>query len=167
MKKFLKALMLSLVLIPCTFLFIGCGEVKNLASSQLHLQYLITDYDGTAKQPSVQVYIGQKLIESNNYTATYTNNVNAGTATITVAGKNGYVGQKSKNFEIRKLNLSTAGPVITLEGTSFVYTSNSITPAVSSVVVNNATIPATEYNISYSNNINPGTATVTISVSAV
>ncbi|MDD4686330.1 MAG: YDG domain-containing protein, partial [Clostridia bacterium] len=163
MNKFFKALMLSLVLIPCTFLFIGCGEVMNLTSSQLQSQYLITDYDGTEKKPNVQVYIGQKLIPATNYTTTYANNINAGVATITVTGKNGYIGKKTRNFEIKQLNLSTAGPTITLAGSSFVYTNNPIEPAVTSVVVKDAIIPTTEYDIAYSDNTNPGTATVTIS----
>ena len=50
---------------------------------------------------------------------------------------------------------------ITLSQASFTYNTNTQKPAVT-VKDGNTTIPASEYTVSYSNNVNVGTATVTI-----
>lgn len=51
---------------------------------------------------------------------------------------------------------------ITLAGTSFAYTGKAITPAVTVKDSKGAVIAASNYAVGYSNNINPGTATVNI-----
>ena len=56
---------------------------------------------------------------------------------------------------------TVSSPTITLSGTSFEYTGEAITPTVV-VKDGSTTIPAEEYTVSYSNNKNVGTATVTI-----
>ena len=75
-------------------------EVENpdirLSESRFH-------YDGTAKEPSVVVMEGDKVIPETEYTVTYQNNVNVGTATVTVANKPGgfyIVGEASATFHI-------------------------------------------------------------------
>ena len=60
-------------------------------------------YTGSAKTPSVTVKDGDyTLVEDKDYTVTYSNNTNAGTATATVTGKGNYTGSVSKNFTINK-----------------------------------------------------------------
>ena len=60
-------------------------------------------YTGSAKTPSVTVKDGDyTLVEDKDYTVTYSNNTNAGTATVTVTGKGNYTGSASKNFTINK-----------------------------------------------------------------
>ena len=62
-----------------------------------------TTYTGSAKKPNVTVKDGETtLTEGVDYTVSYTNNVNAGTATVTVTGKGNYTGSVSKNFTINK-----------------------------------------------------------------
>lgn len=75
-------------------------EVENpdirLSESRFH-------YDGTAKEPSVVVMDGDTVIPETEYTVTYQNNVNVGTATVTVANKPGgfyIVGEASATFHI-------------------------------------------------------------------
>ena len=46
-------------------------------------------YDGSAKEPAVSVRVGQTRVPADEYTVTYTNNVNAGIAKVTVTGKEG------------------------------------------------------------------------------
>lgn len=46
-------------------------------------------YDGTAKTPSVTVRVGNTIIDPSEYTVTYSNNVEAGTATATITDKVG------------------------------------------------------------------------------
>ena len=75
-------------------------EVENpdirLSESRFH-------YDGTAKEPPVVVMDGDTVIPETEYTVTYQNNVNVGTATVTVANKPGgfyIVGEASATFHI-------------------------------------------------------------------
>ena len=46
-------------------------------------------YDGTAKQPAVTVKDGDTKIDAGEYTVSYSNNINAGIATVTVTDKDG------------------------------------------------------------------------------
>jgi len=62
-----------------------------------------TTYTGSAKKPNVTVKDGDyTLVEGKDYTVTYSNNTNAGTATVTVTGKGNYTGSVSKYFTINK-----------------------------------------------------------------
>lgn len=59
-------------------------------------------YDGKAKTPAVSVALdGKKLAASTDYTVTYRNNKNIGTATVTVTGAGNYTGTVTKTFAIR------------------------------------------------------------------
>lgn len=60
-------------------------------------------YDGNEKKPAVTVtYDGQTLIENTSYTLTYADNKNAGTASVTINGKNSLHGQIVEYFTIQK-----------------------------------------------------------------
>lgn len=62
-------------------------------------------YDGNEKRPAVTVtYDGQTLTENISYTLTYANNINAGTATVTIDGMGTLHGQTVKEFTIEKAN---------------------------------------------------------------
>lgn len=65
-------------------------------------------FDGEAKEPAVTVTLGGSTLASSNYTVDYSNNIDAGTATVTVTGKNTYTGTATKNFSIAKAELSNA-----------------------------------------------------------
>lgn len=63
-------------------------------------------YDGTAKTPSVTVKNGNTtLTNGTDYTVAYSNNVNAGTATVTITGKGKYKGIVKKTFTIANMNV--------------------------------------------------------------
>ena len=216
---------------------------KTVSSPAIMLSATSFVYDGQEKKPTVTVKDGDTVIPSSEYTVSYSNNVNVGTATVTITDKDGgnYVVSGSTTFQITaqtatltpptaKTGLvytgsaqelvnagsSTTGevqysmdgsnysttipkgtdaktytvyykvkgdanhsdtapasltaiispktvssPTITLSATSFVYDGQEKKPTVT-VKDGNTTIPASEYTISYSNNINVGTATVTI-----
>jgi len=56
---------------------------------------------GAAIKPEIQVYNGAKLlVEKKDYTVSYKNNKNAGTATVTVTGKGSYKDTATETFEI-------------------------------------------------------------------
>lgn len=57
-------------------------------------------YSGEEKKPRIQVSIGSLTLTRLDYTVTYSNNINAGTALVTVTGRGGYTGTKSASFSI-------------------------------------------------------------------
>lgn len=61
-------------------------------------------YDGSEKKPAVTVTYNNTTVPSNEYTVSYTNNINVGTATVTLSDKNGgnYNIHGSKTFTITK-----------------------------------------------------------------
>ncbi len=60
-------------------------------------------YTGKAKKPGVTVYYGTaKLKKGRDYTVSYTKNINAGKATVTIKGKGSYTGTVKKKFTIKK-----------------------------------------------------------------
>lgn len=64
-------------------------------------------YNGAAQEPTVTVKVGGKtLTEGKDYTLVFANNVNAGTATVTVTSAGDYEGEIVKTFEIKKADSS-------------------------------------------------------------
>ena len=72
-----------------------------------------------------------------------------------------YLGQSVRLVSATPPVIKVTNPTITLNPSSYTYNGTAKKPAVT-VKNGNTTIPATEYNVSYSNNTNAGTATVTI-----
>ncbi|MCM1221831.1 MAG: hypothetical protein NC548_45905, partial [Lachnospiraceae bacterium] len=63
-------------------------------------------YTGAAIKPEVEVYNNGTLLElKKDYTVTYKNNTNAGTATVTVKGKGNFKSSDTAEFKINKKNI--------------------------------------------------------------
>ena len=76
---------------------------KDISSSTIELAYTDTVYDGQTKTPKVTVTDGgTPLTEGTEYQVAYSNNQNAGTATVTVTGQGTYTGSVKKSFTIAK-----------------------------------------------------------------
>lgn len=68
-------------------------------------------YDGTELKPTVTVKDGSTvLVEGTDYTLTYANNVNVGTATVTATGIGNYTGTQTKEFSITKADMTITAP---------------------------------------------------------
>ena len=107
----------------------------------------------------VITYNGATLTKGTDYTLTYSNNVNVGTGTVTITGKGNFKGTTSKTFSIsaRAMTDTSVANV-----SSQTYTGNVISP-LPTITYNNKTLKKdTDYTLSYSDNINVGTATITI-----
>ena len=63
-------------------------------------------YDGTPKEPEIIVNYGDTILTSGDYTVTYENNINAGTATIVATLKGNYSGTATKIFTIHPKRLN-------------------------------------------------------------
>lgn len=117
-------------------------------------------YNGSTLSPAVTVKYGNATLKKNtDYTVAYSNNVNAGTGTITITGKGIYGGSVKKTFTIKKLGISATA----VSGTgNKVYTGSVIKP-VPAVKVGGRTLKnGTDFTVSYKNNTEPGTATLSV-----
>ena len=117
-------------------------------------------YTGSAIKPAVTLeYNDTKLINGFDYTISYSNNINAGTGKITIKGKLGYSGTKIITFKINPKNVNE----LTYNKISnYNYTGKTITPNVIVKFGSKTLKNKTDYTISYKNNKNAGTATITI-----
>ena len=64
-------------------------NTKTVSSPTITLSQTSYTYDGTAKEPTVTVKDGETTISAEEYTVGYSNNTNAGTATVTITDKEG------------------------------------------------------------------------------
>ena len=80
----------------------GLTKIKVVTAPSIALDQDTFTYDGTEKLPTVTVKDGDTVIPSEEYTVTITDNVNAGTATITITDKEGgaYTISGSTSFTI-------------------------------------------------------------------
>ncbi|MDO5114780.1 MAG: MBG domain-containing protein [Synergistaceae bacterium] len=153
------------------------NAVVTIASADL-------TYSGTAKEPTVTVRVNGNDVDPSGYMVSYANNINAGTAAVTITGRGYCIGTASANFTIQKKNVTikanpqtvTYGTPIS-QGTSYVTASGlnsgasltaitltqqgtnagsgSITPSAAAITANGANVTS-NYNISYSS----GTLTI-------
>ena len=108
---------------------------------------------------------GTRLTKDTDYTVGYTNNTNAGKATVTVTGTGNYISTKTGSFTIAPAQLNDA--TVKVNGT-YTYTGQAQTPAADDVVVTlgGRTVPSDQYSISASDNMNAGQATATVTAKA-
>lgn len=118
-------------------------------------------YTGSELTPLPTItYNGKSLTKDVDFKATYSNNVNKGTATVKVAGIGNFSGLKTVTFAISSRNISDVSVAAI---TAQKYTGNSLTPTVTATYNNKTLVANTDYTVSYSDNVNAGTATITLS----
>ncbi|MCR5666085.1 MAG: hypothetical protein K6G01_04590 [Eubacterium sp.] len=127
-------------------------------------------YDGTEKEPTATVTIEESgttetLTEDTDYTVSYEDNVDAGTGTVVVTGTGGgstsYVGSIETEFTINPLTITDDGVTIS-DMDSVEKTGAELTPDVTMTYNDETLTQGTDYTLSYENNVDTGTATVTI-----
>ncbi len=121
-------------------------------------------YTGSAVTPGITLTSGEKRLGSSNYTVSYKNNVNAGTATVTATGIGNYFGSVSSTFKILPRNRT---PKIYLSETRFTYDGKVKKPTVKKVTVGSdeKVLDSSQYTVSYSGNCkSAGTYTVTVTL---
>ena len=117
-------------------------------------------YTGAAVEPAPEVTMdGGTLSRGTDYTLSYANNTNVGTATITITGKGGYAGSTRTTFVIWPASIANA----TVSAiSSKAYTGSAIRPMPTVKVGTRTLKSGTDYTLSYADNVNVGKATVTI-----
>ena len=104
----------------------------SIANATINLAATTFTYDGEAKEPAVSsVVLEQTTLNAADYEVSYSNNTDAGTATVTVTGKRTYKGTASTTFTIAKASFT---PIVTLE--SWTYGSAPNSPSVQNNVSN-------------------------------
>ena len=119
-----------------------------------------TVFTGEQVRPDVVVSYGSyQFISDSDYTLSFKDNVNIGTASVVVTGKNHLSGSRTVTFPIEKADISSTE--IAVKNATF--TGSAIKSDVD-VRLGNVTLKeGTHYTLSYKNNVNAGTAQVTIS----
>lgn len=158
---------LAYVLALMTFVFLGAMTVSaanaqnSLENAKVRLSASSYTYSGTAKKPKVTVILnGKTLTLGKHYSVKYTDNVNVGTAKVTVTGMGKYSGKKTVTFSIKAQSLKEA--VITLSKKIYAYDGKVKRPKVTVVLGKKTLEQGTDYTVQYSNNRKPGTAEVVI-----
>ncbi len=144
----------------------GPSQPVSITACTVLLDKTTYIYDGTAKTPAVTVKHGSTtLLRDTDYTVSYANNTKVGTATVTVTGMGGYNGTVTKEFTIKAEEIKTT-PIsdctVTLSKTSYTYDGKAKNPDVTVKNGSKTLVKDTDYTVSYSNNINVGSATVTV-----
>ena len=145
------------------------GEVtKSFTISKAQISSAAITYDagpygytGKEWKPEVTVsFNSATLTAGNDYTVSYENNINAGTAKIIITGiGDHFTGLTEKTFTINSAEISgcTFAPIADVT-----YNTKAHTPEVT-VAISGRTLEADkDYTVSYASNVTAGTATVTV-----
>ncbi len=130
-------------------------EQCDISDMECELSYKTAAYTGSPLIPEFDL---GDLYYYTDYTVSYKNNVNVGTATVTITGVNYYKGTITKTFEIVPADISDY--YISLEYLSIGYDGKPKEPEVQ-IYTRNLVLD-TDYTVEYKNNTNKGTATVVI-----
>jgi hypothetical protein len=110
-------------------------------------------YTGSALTPAIVVKDGNTtLAPTTDYTITsYADNINVGTATVTITGAGNYTGTKTQTFAIvpKAASSLTIDPIA-----NQTYTGSALTPAVVVKDGNTTLTATTDYTVAYTNNTN-------------
>lgn len=118
-------------------------------------------YTGSSLTQSLKItYDSEELIPGTDYTVSYKNNINAGTASLTITGTGDYYGSVTKSFTIARL--SSSALTIGFSDADRVYIGKAINPAVTVKYGSKTLVKNSDYTVSYQNCTAIGKATVKI-----
>jgi len=149
------------------------NDMVELVATDVTLDETHFEYTGEEIRPNVTVRVQDQLLTlDKDYTLSYKNNVEVGEAAVVVTGiaTSGYLGTVEHPFYIDpktseedQPNLITiVGTDVTIDGTEFTATGEAIEPGITVTVQNKTLTAGEEYTLVYENNVNPGTASVTV-----
>lgn len=137
-------------------------EPKDVSSFTIDVSDDNLIYDRTAKRPTFTVSDGDVQVDSSNFYATYSSNINAGEGVLTLRATGNYTGTLTENFAIQKATISS----VSLFESVVTYTGEEIQVGVSEVKAGDTVLFASEYDVQYDNNTAVGEATVTVTAKA-
>ncbi|MCR4961740.1 MAG: hypothetical protein K6A74_09815 [Lachnospiraceae bacterium] len=143
---------------------VTAASAANWDVSGIVTTYYVEKAADKAK-PQIEIkYEGTTLVKDMDYTVTIdgaaVTELSTGSHTLTVTGKDNFTGSVEKTISVATYNKVSLAS-ITLEQTSATYMGTEIKPAVARVVdAEGNTVSASDYNLFYADNIEPGKATV-------
>ncbi len=174
--KFLRCMTaaLALILVAAALPFGALAaeaEIIELVATDITLDETRFQYTGEEIRPNVTVRVRDQLLTlDKDYTLEFRDNIEVGTAAVVVTGiaTSGYSGTVEHPFYIEARTEETPAPIaikgtdVTIDGTSFPATGEAIEPAVTVTVEGKTLTAGEEYTLVYENNVQPGTASVTV-----
>ena len=177
LSKIQRCLTLALALLltaalPVTALA-DTAELTELVATDVTLDQTHFEYTGEEIRPNVTVRVGSQLLTlDRDYTLEFKNNVEVGTAAVVVTGiaTSGYTGTVEHPFYIdpktseedRNDPITIVGTDVLIDGTEFIATGEAIEPGITVTVAGKELVAGEDYTLVYENNIQPGTAAVTV-----
>ena len=129
-------------------------SVSSLSFSAIDAQY----YTGSAITPEVVIQNDSvTLVKNTDYTLSYASNTSVGKATVTVTGKGNYKGTQSLTFSILQRNIADVSVSSIADR---IYTGSEQKPALTLQYQKKTLTKGTDYDVTYSQNVNVGEATV-------
>lgn len=136
------------------------SEAGGLITADMIVTTGSVTYTGALCTPKVTVSDGDIILTDGvDYTLQYANNINVGTARVTVTGKDNYTGSAERTFKINPKPITSA---MILSIGKQLYTGKAICPAVTVKHGGKTLKKGTDYTVTYSNNTKAGTAKVTV-----
>lgn len=135
-------------------------EITDISDTDISM--LATEiYTGKPIMPNnVTVYDNNvQLVYNKDYIYEVVDNINVGAATVEIFGIGNYKGSRIETFDIQPANISNSE---LLNVSSPTYNGSALIPTIQLAFNDISLIENIDYTISYSNNINAGTATATI-----
>ncbi len=138
----------------------GHFRITPVSLSNATVSAATQKYTGSALTPAPKVVLnGRELSPDTDYAVKYySDNVNAGSAKITVTGRGAYSGDATGSFAIEAKDLSGAKVAVNEQ----VYSGDELRPAATVTLDGRTLADGTDYELSYANNVNPGTANVVV-----
>ena len=117
-------------------------------------------FDGTAKEPEVTIRNGNtQLSPGTDYSVSYQDNIDIGTAVCVINGLGNYQGTVYQNFTITEsAQTDLSECTVTLEQAVYIFTGENIIPGVTVKDGEKFLTEGTDYSLTCSNNRNAGTA---------
>ena len=133
-------------------------DISSLSITDISAQ----TYTGEEIKPNISIKSsdGRILGKDIDYTISYSNNINKGTATVTIKGIDTYKGEITKTFEINTKDIFTLENNIST--TAQDYNGEELKADIWFKHNDYKLVEGKDYTVSYSNNKYPGTATFTI-----
>lgn len=176
--KFLRSTALAMALaLGAALLPVGSmaaqTDLVELKATDVTLDETRFPCTGQEIRPNVTVRVQDQLLTlDRDYTLTFRDNVEVGTAAVVVTGleTGGYTGTVEHPFYIEPAETEETDPELILingtdvriDGTEFKATGQPIEPAITVTVDGKTLTAGEEYTLAYENNVEPGTASVTV-----
>ncbi len=138
---------------------------KDLTKCTLNMEEIELTFNGEEQTVPFTVTDGEvQLEEGVDFTASYKDNIDAGTATLIVTGIGSYEGEITGKFQIGTVDIES--DIVTKDfskvNTQYEYKKMEIQPIVKMKQGDYNLSSMKDFEVEYDNNLNPGTATITL-----